>query len=88
MNWNMRYASEKDAGIGDTLKALNPFKRKPEPQIAPGAYERACKCHNNPMSQCPDVSTEYLNSIMPTDQERLESSINSRVNNEIIKQIL
>ena len=52
------------------------------------AAEIACKCHNYPMSQCPDVSTEYLDKRMPTDQERLESSINSRVNSEIIKQIL
>ena len=41
MSWNERYASEKYAGIGDTLKALNPFKRKPEPQIAPSTPSTA-----------------------------------------------
>lgn len=52
------------------------------------AAEIACKCHNYPMSQCPDVSTEYLNELMPSNEQQLHNSINSRVPSEIIKQIL
>ena len=52
------------------------------------AAEITCKCHNYPMSQCPDVSTEYLDKLMPSDQEQLENRIKSPVNSEIIKQIL